>query len=184
MAKFKLASVLLLGAAALQANATELNVGLNNDVVLTELELQVDKDINGVLGYTYSDDSGHIASGALHMTYDAGVHHFEVGGKLSQLWSFYTPNGSTISVGGRYALTLNQNISLHAAAYFAPSVLSFGDVDGQYELDAKVQYRLKPNMAFYVGYHKIGYDYDHDRYAHEHNFTFEDGVYIGGKFRF
>jgi len=74
---------------------------------------------------------------------------------------------------------MGPNISLHAAAYYAPSVLSFGNVDGQYELDSKVQYRVTPNMAFYVGYRKIAYEYDNAR-----DFTFEDGVYIGGKFRF
>lgn len=179
MAKFRVASVLLLSAAALQVNASEFNLGLNNDVVSTELELQVNKDVNAVLGYIYSDDSGHIAQGAMHMTHDAGVHHFEVGAKLSQLWADDAPNGSAVSVGGRYALALGPNISLHAAAYYAPSVLSFGNVDGQYELDSKVQYRVNPNMAFYVGYRKIAFEYDHAR-----DFTFEDGVYIGGKFSF
>lgn len=124
MAKFRVASVLLLSAAALQVNASEFNLGLNNDVVSTELELQVNKDVNAVLGYIYSDDSGHIAQGAMHMTHDAGVHHFEVGAKLSQLWADDAPNGSTVSVGGRYALALGPNISVHAAAYYAPSVLS------------------------------------------------------------
>jgi len=179
MAKFRVASVLLLSAAALQVNASEFNLGLNNDVVSTELELQVNKDVNAVLGYIYSDDSGHIAQGAMHMTHDAGVHHFEVGAKLSQLWADDAPNGSTVSVGGRYALALGPNISLHAAAYYAPSVLSFGNVDGQYELDSKVQYNINPNMALYVGYRKIAFEYDNAR-----DFTFEDGAYIGGKFRF
>ncbi|AUD61118.1 MULTISPECIES: YfaZ family outer membrane protein [Shewanella] len=179
MAKFRVASVLLLSAAALQVNASEFNLGLNNDVVSTELELQLNKDTNAVLGYIYADEGGHIAQGAMHMTHDVGVHHFEVGAKLSQLWSDYSPNGSAISVGGRYALSMGPNISLHAAAYYAPSVLSFGNVDGQYELDSKVQYRVTPNMAFYVGYRKIAYEYDDAR-----DFTFEDGVYIGGKFRF
>lgn len=179
MAKFRVASVLLLSAAALQVNASEFNLGLNNDVVSTELELQMNKDTNAVLGYIYSDDSGHIAQGAMHMTHDAGVHHFEVGAKLSQLWADEAPNGSTVSVGARYALALGPNISLQAAAYYAPSVLSFGNVDGQYELDSKVQYNINPNMALYVGYRKIAFEYDNAR-----DFTFEDGAYIGGKFRF
>ncbi|GIU09592.1 YfaZ family outer membrane protein [Shewanella morhuae] len=179
MAKFKVASVLLLSAAALQVNASEFNLGLNNDVVYTELELQLSKDTNAVLNYIYGDESGHIAQGAMHMTHDSGVHHVEVGAQLSQLWADYAPNGSALSVGGRYVLTMGPKISLHAAAYYAPSVLSFGNVDGHYELDSKVQYRVTPNMALYVGYRKIAFEYDHAR-----DFTFEDGVYIGGKYRF
>lgn len=107
MAKFRVASVLLLSAAALQVNASEFNLGLNNDVVSTELELQLSKDTNAVLGYIYADEGGHIAQGAMHMTHDVGVHHFEVGAKLSQLWSDYSPNGSAISVGGRYAPSMD-----------------------------------------------------------------------------
>ncbi|MCL1088449.1 YfaZ family protein [Shewanella profunda] len=179
MAKFRVASVLLLSVAALQVNASEFNLGLNNDVVSTELELQLSQDTNAVLGYIYSDDSGHIAQGAMHMTYDTSVHHFEVGAKLSQLWADEAPNGSAVSVGGRYILSMGPNISLHAAAYYAPSVLSFGNVDGHYELDSKVQYSVTPNMALYVGYRKLAFEYDNAR-----DLTFEDGVYIGGKYRF
>lgn len=179
MAKLKIVSGLLLSLAALQVNATEFNLGLNDDLVSTELELQLNKDANAVLGYIYSDDAGSIAQGALHMTHDVGVHHFEVGVKMSQLWSDYAQNGSAIAVGGRYALTMGPNISLHAAAYYAPSVLSFSNVDGHYELDSKVQYSFSDSMALYVGYRKLVYEYDNAR-----DFTFEDGIYIGGKFRF
>jgi hypothetical protein len=180
MTKFRVAaSVFLLSAAALQANASEFNLGLNNDVVSTELELQLNKDSNAVLGYVYADEGGHIAKGAMHMTHDVGVHHFEVGAQLSQLWSDYADNGSAVSVGGRYALAMGPNITLHAAAYYAPSVLSFSNLDGHYELDSKVQYRVTSNMALYVGYRKMVFEYDDAR-----DFTFEDGVYIGGKFRF
>lgn len=179
MAKFRLVSGLLLSAAALQVNATEFNLGLNNDVVSTELELQINKDANAVLGYIYSDDRGHIAQGAIHMIHETGVHRFEVGAQFSQLWADYAPNGSAVSVGGRYILSLGKNITVHAAGYYAPEVLSFGNVDGHYQFDSKVQYRFTPNMAFYVGYRKMVFEYDDVR-----DFTFDDSVYIGGKFTF
>lgn len=179
MTKFRIASVLLLSAAALQVNASEFNLGLNNDVVSAELELQLSKDANAVLGYIYSEGRGQIAQGAMHMTHDSGVHHFEVGAQLTQLWADYAPNGSALSIGGRYVLSIGKHISVHASGYYAPDVLSFSNVDGYYQLDSKVQYSIGSNMALYVGYRKMVFEYDNTR-----DFTFEDGAYIGAKYRF
>lgn len=179
MTRFRVANVFLLSTFALQVNATQVHFGVNNDVVSTALEVPLSKDTNAVLGYIYADEAGHIAQGAIHMSHDVGAHHFEVGAKMDQLWSDYAQNGSAISVGGRYALSMGPSISLHASAYYAPSVLAFSHVDGHYELDYKVQYRLTPNMALHIGYRKIVFEYDNAR-----DFTFEDGVYLGGQFRF
>lgn len=179
MAKFRLASALLLGAVALQANASELSLGLTNESVTTELELQVSRDVNATMGYVYSDEGGHLAQGAMHFTHDAGVHHFEVGANLSQVWADHAPNGSAVGLGGRYALELGPKISLHASGYYAPEFLSFGDVDGYYELDSHVQYHIMPNLSLSVGYRKTVFEYDHAR-----DLDFEDSAYIGGQFRF
>ncbi|MFV7783374.1 YfaZ family outer membrane protein [Shewanella marisflavi] len=178
MMKTKLA-LMIVGCFSLTAQATNLNVGINDDVISTDLQMELNPSANLVMGYLYSDDEGHSISAAAHMTHDAGAHHFEVGPKFSHYWAKNSSNGSAVAIGGRYSLALGSNIALKASAYYAPSVLSFGSVDGQYELDGKVQYQVNPSLGLFVGYRNIRLQYDDRR-----DNTFDTGFYIGASASF
>ncbi len=174
-------AVLALSCALLTSSvyANDFTVGLNDDAISTELAVDLNRNANAVFGYIYATDGGHAASGAMHMTHDAGIHHFEIGAKYSYYWAKRSANGSAIGIGGRYAMDLGSNISFLASGYYAPSVLSFGSVDGQYELDSKIQYKLNPSLALFAGYRNIRLQYDNN-----HNSTFDSGFYIGGSAAF
>lgn len=159
--------------------AAELDVGLSDEVLSTELLVSINHNLNATVGYIYSEDEGQLLQSALLMSHDAGAHHFEFGAQYSRLWADNSPNGSLVGVGGRYSLAIGANVSFHASGYFAPSVLSFGDIDGYYEMDSQIQYNVNPNMGFYVGYRYIRFEYDHAK-----NSTFDDGLYLGAKFKF
>ncbi|MBW8185636.1 YfaZ family outer membrane protein [Shewanella nanhaiensis] len=174
-----LSSLLILSSVSVTAIANDLSVGLNDDVISTDLAIDLNKDTNAVLGYIYSNDGGHLTSAAMHISHDAGIHHFEVGAKFSYVWAKQSANGSAVGVGGRYKMDLGSSLSLHASGYYAPSVLSFGSVDGQYELDSKIQFQLNPSLALFAGYRNIRFQYD---YAD--NSTFDSGFYIGARARF
>lgn len=159
--------------------ANDFTIGLNDDAISTELAVDLNKTTNAVFGYMYATDGGHAASGAMHVTHDAGIHHFEIGAKYSYYWSKRSANGSVVGIGGRYAMDLGSNLSFLASGYYAPSVLSFGSVDGQYELDSKFQYKLNPSLALFAGYRNIRLQYDDNL-----NSTFDSGFYIGGSAAF
>ncbi|MBE7215555.1 YfaZ family protein [Shewanella benthica] len=172
-------SLLLLSSISVAANANNFGIGLNDDVISTEINLDLKNNANAVLGYIYSNDGGQLISSAIHVAHDAGIHHFEIGAKYSYAWAENSANGSAIGVGGRYTMELGSNLSFHASGYYAPSVLSFGSVDGMYELDSKIQFQLNPSLALYTGYRNIRLQYDNSN-----NSTFDSGFYIGGNARF
>lgn len=176
--KTKLA-LLLLASLSLTAQASNLNLGINDDVISTDLQMELNPSANLVMGYLYSNDEGHMVSAAAHMTHDAGAHHFEVGPKFSHYWAKNSSNGSVVAIGGRYSLDLGSNIALKTSAYYAPSVLSFGSVDGQYELDGKIQFQVNPNLGLFAGYRNIRLQYDNSR-----DNTFDSGFYIGASANF
>ncbi|MCG9747257.1 YfaZ family outer membrane protein [Shewanella sp. Isolate8] len=176
--KTKLA-LLLLASLSLTAQASNLNLGINDDVISTDLQMELNPSANLVMGYLYSNDEGHMVSAAAHMTHDAGGHHFEVGPKFSHYWAKNSSNGSVVAIGGRYSLDLGSNIALKTSAYYAPSVLSFGSVDGQYELDGKIQFQVNPNLGLFAGYRNIRLQYDDSR-----DNTFDSGFYIGASANF
>lgn len=174
-----LSGLLLLSCASATTNANDLSIGLNDDVISTDLAIDLNKHTNAVLGYIYSNDGGQLTSAAMHVSHDAGIHHFEIGAKYSYVWAKKSANGSAVGVGGRYKMDLGSNVSFNASGYYAPSVLSFGSVDGQYELDSKVQFQLNPGLALFAGYRNIRFQYDHAS-----NSTFDSGFYIGAKASF
>ncbi|MXR68762.1 hypothetical protein GNT65_08770 [Shewanella sp. JBTF-M18] len=172
-------ALLLLGSLSLTAQANNFNLGINDDVIATDLQMELNPSANMVMGYLYSTHEGHSVSAAAHMTHDAGAHHFEVGPKFAHYWAKNSSDGSVVAIGGRYSLDLGSNIALKTSAYYAPSVLSFGGVDGQYELDGKIQFQVNPSLGLFAGYRNIRLQYD-DRPDN----TFDSGFYIGASAHF
>ncbi|PKG57108.1 hypothetical protein CXF83_17385 [Shewanella sp. Choline-02u-19] len=170
------ASLYLVSVSAL---ATDASVSLNDDTFLTDLQVDLNKDVNASAEYIYSENGGQMLSGAMHIAHDAGIHHIEIGAKFSQLWSKKSQNGNVVGVGGRYAMQLGSNISFQGSGYYSPSVLSFGNIDGSWQVDGKVQYQLNPALALFVGYRDIRFQYDDAP-----NATFESGFYLGGRATF
>ncbi|MFT5788176.1 MAG: hypothetical protein ACI8SJ_000273 [Shewanella sp.] len=174
-----LVGTLSLSLVSAQALATDFTLGLNDDTLSTELQVDLNKDVNASVEYIYSDRGGQMLSGTMHVAHDAGIHHIEIGAKFSKLWSKKSQNGNVVGIGGRYAMHLGSNISLQGSGYYSPSVLSFGDIDGSWQVDGKVQYQLNPAMALFVGYRNVRLQYDDTS-----NATFESGFYLGGRATF
>ncbi|MCC4834913.1 YfaZ family protein [Shewanella sp. 10N.7] len=179
MRKIILAASLAASTLPLSVTASEITIGLSEHVVSANLKANINPHSNLEAGYIYSDKKGQLAEFAMHMTHQTGAHTIEIGPKWTSVWFDDNPDGSVISVGGHYSLALGNNISIHGDAYYAPSVLSFSDVDGYTELGAKVQYDFNPNMAIFIGYRNLKFKYDN-----QSNRSFEDGFYIGGTSRF
>ncbi|GAA0790245.1 MULTISPECIES: YfaZ family outer membrane protein [Pseudomonadati] len=114
-----------------------------------------------------------------HMMHQSGAHSIEIGPKFVKAWMDKGPNASVLSVGGQYGLQIAKNVTLSAAAYYAPSVLSFADSSGYFEYEGKAQYHFNPNMAIFIGYRKSSFEFEEAPSR-----TFEQGMFIGGKASF
>lgn len=110
----------------------------------------------------------HLNLSALHHTDDgdmlgAGVHVVNVREPNSPLYlgvgvkafGFTSDDydGGALTIGGlfRYALPV-KDMSLAGYAYFAPNVVSFGDIENMFNSDLRVQYAIIPNARVYTGY--------------------------------
>ena len=70
-----------------------------------------------------------------------------------------------------------------ASAYFAPNVLSFGDMDDYQEFEIRGEYKVSEQLTGYVGYRNNRADYDTNNVKIK-NADLYDGVMIGGQFNF
>lgn len=109
------------------------------------------------VGLQHDQDKGDIASLAAHVV-DVRDHNRQlylgVGGNLYAIKADNDEEGATIGVGGffRYAFDSVKDLSLAGYGYYAPPVVSFGDVRNLYDVDFRVQYHLIPTARIFVGY--------------------------------
>lgn len=155
--------------------ATDFSFDVSEHIVATEIDTHLNPNAKIGGGYIYTDNNGHMAQFSMHMTHTSGPHSIEIGPKFSRVWFDNYPSGSVIAIGGNYQLQLNPNLGLHVGAYYAPSVLSFADVDGYQEFEAKMQYNFSPNMGVYIGHRSQRFKYDD--YNNKH---FTNGFMVGG----
>ncbi|MBR9727402.1 YfaZ family outer membrane protein [Shewanella intestini] len=170
---------LSIGLFNVSAQAGEVDLGLSEHMFSVNLSNNLSKHANVDLGYAYNEEKGHVIAFAAHMTHQNGPHQFAVGPKFIRLWGDESPNGSVVAVGGEYSLYVNNNLSVHASSYYAPSVLTFAKMDGYFEYEAKAQYNLNSNMGLYAGYRHQEF-----RFESASKLNFADGFYIGGTLKF
>ncbi|QYJ76455.1 YfaZ family outer membrane protein [Shewanella sp. FJAT-52076] len=178
---FSIATPLLLSLGVLSsaAHAIDMGMELNDDRASVSLGGQLTPSARLEGEYLYVDGDNHLLQSALLFSHSAGPHRFEFGPMASRVWLDNSPNGSMLSLGGKYQLALGNGLSLKATGFVSPSVLSFSGVDGHYQWSTAVGYELNPNLGFEAGYRQIRIQYDDHR-----NRDLEDGFYVGANFRF
>jgi hypothetical protein len=172
-------SAMFLASVSTSAFAGDFNFEVSEHVVSADVKTNISPNINMGAGYTYSDNKGQLVQFSMHMANQSGPHSFAVGPKFVKAWMDKGPNATVLAVGGEYGLQIAKNTTLNAAAYYAPSVLSFADSSGYFEYEGKAQYHFNPNMAIFVGYRKSSFDFESAP-----NSTFQEGIFIGGKASF
>jgi len=172
-------SAMLLSGICTSALAGDVNFEVSEQAVSADVKTDISPNLTMGGGYTYSDNKGQLVQFSMQMAHQSGPHSFEIGPKFVQAWMDKGPNATVLSVGGEYGLQIAKNITLKAAAYYAPSVLSFADSSGYFEYEGKAEYRFNPNMAISLGYRKASFDFESGP-----NRTFEEGMFIGGKASF
>ncbi|NGY04225.1 YfaZ family outer membrane protein [Solimonas terrae] len=182
----------LLAAAALafvagSASAESLNFSLSSDAFRFGLSGPLSRVLSGVdgqydLGYLQHRGNGN-DSFAAHVgalaTGDAGLRDIDLKAGVGLRAVFVGgdgENGGAIAPGVQLDARLPgyDRIGLIGTAYYAPGVVSFGDVDDYRDLSAVLSYQINRSAAVFGGYRnvRIGVDHAPDQ-------TIDNGLYGG-----
>ncbi|MFT4047139.1 MAG: YfaZ family outer membrane protein [Solimonas sp.] len=180
------AAVLALATAGL-AHAETVDFALSDDAFRFGLSGPLSRIIGGAqgqydVGYLQHRDDGE-DSYAVHagflVTGDAGLRDLDltVGAGLRGVYvGGDGDDGGAIAPGVKFDARLPgyERVGLTGYAYYAPSVVSFGDVDGYRDLGVALSYELNRNAAIYVGLRNVRFGAEHGG-----DVTLDTGLYGG-----
>lgn len=190
-----IAAIALAAAAvpAAQAEILDLNVGDNS--FRAAIAGPLSRFLSGTNGqYDFgmlikpktSEDLLQLHTGVL-LTGDAGARNVDVAAGLG-IRAIYTgidsDSGGALALGGQAEgrIPSFNRFGLTGYAYYAPSVLSLGNVDGYMEYGVALDYELIRGGSVYVGYRNI----EEDFIVNDTEFTLEvdEGAHIGFRLKF
>ncbi|MGY5451824.1 YfaZ family outer membrane protein [Agarivorans sp. MS3-6] len=169
----------LLAIASPAAYATQFNFDLNNDAFEAGFGTAIGPGAEVSANYMYSRPEGDLADIGIKATHQHEIHKFSIGAKFTKLWANNRANAHAAAIGGDYAITVAQNLTVSGSAYYAPSVLTSSELNRYYDLDAKIAYSIMPQADVYLGYRAIQF-----RYSSQQDLDFNKGLYIGAAFNF
>lgn len=177
---------LVLAIVASPSFADSLSLDLNDDALRLNYLHSLNQHYQADVSWTHVKDLGNTFSGGLSL-----VQKFNndltglIGGKAIFQQHNDLPDGTAIAVGGtlRVTPTANKNVAVAASAYFAPNVLSFGDMDNYREFEIRGEYNVSPQLTTYIGYRNNRADYDNN-HVKANGVKLYDGAMIGGEFHF
>jgi hypothetical protein len=138
------------------------------------------------VGWLHHQDNGDVIHGSVSLTGKASEGRYPVRGGLG-LRLVYTDgdlrdqDGYAAAVGGffTYVIPRYNRFSLGGHAYFAPEVLSMGDMEEYQDFSLRLNYNLLRDADVYVGARYVRGEYDDVRAA-----RFDTGMHVGFALRF
>ena len=166
--------------------ADSASVDLNNDALRLSYQHSLAKNYDVDLAWVHVKDLGNTVSAGLVLkqTLNNDI-TASVGGKALFQQHDTLPDGMAMAVGGSVRITpaANKNIALTGSLFFAPNVLSFGDMDNYQEIEIRGEYQFSPQLVAYAGYRNNSADYNVNG-AKDKNRELYDGVMFGAQFKF
>lgn len=148
----------LLLAASMNATAGgSIDLSLANDSARFEYDAaKVGSGLHVSASIMHHEDDGDLASLGMHVVDIREPNsplYIGVGGRIFGYVSG-DYDGAALGVGGfaRYNIPRAAGLSLAGYAYYAPSVVSFGDTKSLLDSDIRIQYALLPTARVYTGY--------------------------------
>lgn len=177
---------LILAILATPSFADNLALDLNDDALRLNYQHSLDKNYKTDFAWTHVKDFGNTFSAGLTLTQSLNNDiTADIGGKAIFQQHDDWPDGTAIAIGGALRVTpaANKNFAVMASAYFAPNVLSFGDMDDYQEFEVRAEYKVSDQLTAYVGYRNNRADYETHN-SKINNVDLYDGAMIGGQFNF
>lgn len=145
------------------AQAATIDLNINNDTVRAEYDARLPQNrLSLSVGGLYHEKNTAtttLAMVGLHTQEDTATYSVGVGGKGYWLNSKGV-SGLALGLGAQGSLSIPQipQVRVGGHFYYAPRVISFGDVDGISDLEVRGYYQLLKDADVYLGYRKLGVD--------------------------
>jgi len=163
-----------------------LDISLSDDVVRLGYDAtQMGSGLHVSLAGLHDADKGDMISAGLHVVdvrpstsnlyIGVGAKIFAYSTDSADHYDDYS--GAAMGVGGffRYSIPAAPDVSVAGYAYYAPSVISFGDTENMVVSDLRLQFALLPTARIYAGYRYNGISLDNvDR-----RYKLGDGAHLG-----
>jgi predicted porin len=183
--KAKLALLFVLSTAG-TAFADSVSLDLNDDALRVNYQHALNENYQSDIAWIHVQDLGNTFTGGLTLSIKPNNDiSAQVGGKAVFQQHDTLPDGTAIAVGGTVRITpaADKKIALALTGYFAPNVLSFGDMDNYREFEIRGEYNVSEQLTAYVGYRNNRADYESSNIKAS-GVKLYDGAMIGGEFHF
>ena len=162
------------------------SLDLNNDALRLSYQHTLAKNYDADFAWVHVKDVGNTVSAGLLLAQALNNDiTASVGGKALFQQHDKQPDGMAMAVGGALRITpaANKNIALTGSLFFAPNVLSFGDMDDYREVEIRGEYQFSPQLVAYAGYRNNTADYNVNGVKVK-NVDLYDGMMFGAQFKF
>ena len=143
-------------------------------------------DLQSDFGLLYNGDEGSVANVSLYLSGFAsdGSSPLQagIGGRTGWVEGDKSgQSGAPLAVGGylKYTFQNLNRVSIRGDAWFAPEILSLGDLEKYEDFSVRVGYNILKQADIYIGLRYVRGSFDNDS-----NAKFDDGANIGFSIRF
>lgn len=160
----RLALAALTAGMAVTAQAATIDLNINNETIRAEYDAPLPQNrLNMAVGVLYHEESnsdtlvGHLG---LHTQEDTATYSVGVGGRVYGVTGSGDVDGVAVGLGGQGSVSFEQlqQMRFGGHIYFAPKVVSFGDLDGMTDLSLRAYYQALKDVDIYLGWRKIEVD--------------------------
>ena len=143
--------------AASNASASEFQIGLSDHTAEMSYASYVNEQAIGEGSWLYDEDNGSLVGLGFYGVGQRDAISGKLGGKL-----FYTdvdgPSGQGLAIGGSIAFHATETLSIALDIHYAPSVLSFKDVEHLQQWGGRIVYDLMDTASLFIGYRNVEVD--------------------------
>ncbi len=163
------------------------DINLNDDAARAALFLRPgNPKLLADLGWLHHQTHGDVIHVGVHLIDEASSGKDPLEAGIGIRFVYTDPDdglvdGSALAMGGfvRYVLPNANRFNIAGYLYYAPDVVSFGDVQEYYEVGARVGYNVVRDADIYLGARSTKADY-----GGPGRFSFDSGLHIGFEIRF
>ncbi|CAH0990584.1 hypothetical protein SIN8267_00678 [Sinobacterium norvegicum] len=148
----KILATTLIAGGLVAANSHASDLGINISEHAAQFKYGSESDTMAWDGsWLYEEDNGSVFSGGLYAKGQEGMFSAKLGGRV-----FYADldngDGYGMALGGTGALHFTHQFRVEAGLHYAPSILSFSDIEGMTDAEIRAVFQVVPNASVSVGY--------------------------------
>jgi hypothetical protein len=168
--------------------ADELDLSLNSDALRVQYFHEIESSgLSLVGGWLYNTDNGNVLHAGLHIIDLASSGRDKVEAGIGGRFVYTNgdsskQDGFAIPLGGfvRFTPRAMNRLSIRGSAYYAPDILSIGDMTKYQEFSIRVSYNVLRQADAYVGARYVRGDYK----GEVADVRYDTGMHIGMLLRF